>query len=930
MSQDYNNTINLPKTDFPMRAGLPKREPGFLEKWEEEDVYHELIKKNEGKPLFILHDGPPYANGNLHMGHALNKILKDFIVRSRNMMGYQAPYVPGWDTHGLPIERQAIKAYGMDRDKVSTAEFRSKCEEFAHKHVDTQRAEFKRLGVIGDWDRPYLTLTHDFEAEQIKIFGEMAEKGYIYKGMKPVYWCPHDETALAEAEIEYQDEPCSSIYVKFRVTDDKGGRISSITGSLDNVYFVIWTTTTWTLPGNLAISLGPDFEYDLVKVPNGEIYILAKELVQSVMQAAKIDSYEVTGTLKGSDMESMKAKHPIMERESLIITGDHVTLDAGTGCVHTAPGFGADDFIVCQKYDIPLIVPVDGKGMTTKDAGKYAGMYYEKSTPVILEDLKNCGALLAIEEITHSYPHCWRCKNPIIFRTTEQWFCSVDALKDSAVKACEEIKWIPAWGQERMVSMIRERSDWCISRQRKWGVPIPIFICKKCGKPLVNSETINAVSELFREKGSNAWFELEAEDILPEGSKCECGSEEFDKETDTMDVWFDSGSSWRAVIEKRENQPIPVDVYLEGNDQYRGWFQSSMLTSIAVQDKAPYKTVITHGMIVDEERQKMSKSKGNGIAPDDILNQYGADVMRLWVASSDYRQDMRISKDMLKHLSQNYLKIRNTARYILGNLSDFDPNNDMVPYEELPELDKWALMKLNELVKKVCSGYEEYEFHTVFHAVHNFCVVDMSNFYLDVIKDRLYCDETNGKSRRSAQTAMYRILNSLVRMLSPILCFTADEIWQKMPHDGRDDIRNAAYNSMPSYDESLSFDEAAVSKWDKLIAFRDDVNKALEGARNGKVIGKPLEADVTVYANSDDAGFLNSCGQDLADLCIVSELLVTDSEGDGMASEYFPGLKISIARSSCEKCLRCWKQVRSVGSNEKHPSLCSRCAEVVN
>ncbi len=930
MSQDYNNTINLPKTDFPMRAGLPKREPGFLEGWEKDDVYHQLMERNEGKPLFILHDGPPYANGNLHMGHALNKILKDFIVRSRNMMGYKAPYVPGWDTHGLPIERQAIKAYKMDQHKVSTAEFRSKCEEFAHKHVDTQRTEFKRLGVIGDWDRPYLTLTHDFEAEQIKIFGEMAEKGYIYKGKKPVYWCPHDETALAEAEIEYQDEPCSSIYVKFRVTDDRGGRISSITGSLENVYFVIWTTTTWTLPGNLAISLGPDFEYDLVKVSSGEVYILAKELVESVMQAAKIDSYEVTGTLKGSDMEYMKAKHPIMDRESLIIVGDHVTLDAGTGCVHTAPGFGADDFIVCQKYDIPLIVPVDGKGVTTEDAGKYAGMYYEKSTPVILEDLKSCGALLAIEEITHSYPHCWRCKNPIIFRTTDQWFCSVDALKDSAVKACEEIKWIPAWGQERMVSMIRERSDWCISRQRKWGVPIPIFLCRKCGKPFVNAETINAVSELFREKGSNAWFEMEAEDILPENSECECGCREFDKETDTMDVWFDSGSSWRSVIEKRENQPIPVDVYLEGNDQYRGWFQSSMLTSIAVQDKAPYKTVITHGMIVDEERQKMSKSKGNGIAPNDILNQYGADVMRLWVASSDYRQDMRISKDMLKHLSQNYLKIRNTARYILGNLVDFDPKKDMVPYEELTEFDRWAVMKLNDLTKKVYQGYEDYEFHTVFHAVHNFCVVDMSNFYLDVIKDRLYCDETTGKSRRSAQTAMYKILNALVRMLSPILCFTADEIWQKMLHDDKDDIGNAAYNDMPSYDESLSFDDDMRAKWDKLIAFRDDVNKALEGARNEKVIGKPLEANVTVYASAEDAGFLNGCGQDLADLCIVSELTVTDAEGDGMKSEYFPNLKISIVRSSCEKCLRCWKQVRTVGLNKKHPLLCSRCAAVVN
>ncbi len=929
MSQDYNNTINLPKTDFPMRAGLPKREPVFLEKWENEDIYHELMKKNEGKPLFILHDGPPYANGNLHMGHALNKILKDFIIRSRNMMGYQAPYIPGWDTHGLPIERQAIKAYGMDRDKVSTADFRSKCEEFAHKHVDTQREEFKRLGVVGDWERPYLTLTHDFEAEQIKIFGEMAEKGYIYKGMKPVYWCPHDETALAEAEIEYQDEPCSSIYVKFRVTDDKGGKISAITGGLDNVYFVIWTTTTWTLPGNLAISLGPDFEYDLVKVPDGEVYIIAKELVNSVMQVAKLDSWEVLGTLKGSEMELMKAKHPVMERESLIIVGEHVTLDAGTGCVHTAPGFGADDFIVCQKYDIPLIVPVDGKGITTADAGKYAGMYYEKSTPVILEDLKACGALLAIENIVHSYPHCWRCKNPIIFRTTEQWFCSVDALKDTAVKACDEIKWVPAWGQERMVSMIRERSDWCISRQRKWGVPIPIFICKDCGKPLVNAQTIEAVSELFREKGSNAWFEMEAADILPAGTKCGCGCCVFEKETDTMDVWFDSGSSWRAVIEKREHQDIPVDVYLEGNDQYRGWFQSSMLTSVATRGSAPYKTVITHGMIVDEERQKMSKSKGNGIAPNDILNQYGADVMRLWVASSDYRQDMRISKDMLKHISQNYLKIRNTARYILGNLADFDPKTDMAAYDSLPELDKWALMKLNDLSQKVWASYNEYEFHTVFHAVHNFCVVDMSNFYLDVIKDRLYCDGTNSRSRRSAQTAMYRILDTLVRMLSPILCYTADEIWHSMPHGEEDDPRNVAYNEMLHTDDSLSFDEGTRRKWDKLIAFRDDVNKALEGARNEKVIGKPLEANVTVYTDAGNAAFLNGCGQDLADLCIVSGLVVTDSQGEGMESEYFPGLKISIARSSSEKCLRCWKQVESVGQNSKHPALCSRCAGVV-
>lgn len=928
MSQDYNQTINLPKTDFPMRAGLPKREPDFLSGWEKDDLYQTLMQKNEGKPLFVLHDGPPYANGNLHMGHALNKILKDFIVRYKNMAGFQAPYIPGWDTHGLPIERQAIKAYGMDRDKVSTAEFRSKCEEFAQAHVDTQRTQFKRLGVIGEWDRPYLTLTHDYEASQIEIFGEMAKKGYIYKGLKPVYWCPHDETALAEAEIEYQDEPCSSIYVKFHVTDDKG-KISPITGGLDHVYFVIWTTTTWTLPGNLAISVNPAFAYDLVKVPSGDIYVLAKELAAAVMKAAGIDSYEVVGTLMGSDLEMMRTKHPVMDRESVILCGDHVTLDAGTGCVHTAPGFGADDFVVCQKYDIPIIVPVDGRGITTKDAGKYAGMYYEKSTPVILEDLKACHALLAIENIVHSYPHCWRCKNPIIFRATEQWFCSIDALKDDAVKACAGIKWIPAWGEERMTSMIRERSDWCISRQRVWGVPIPIFTCKKCGKPLVSEQTIRLVADLFREKGSNAWFELDASEILPADVTCECGSHEFEKETDTMDVWFDSGSSWRAVIENREGQQTPVDVYLEGNDQYRGWFQSSMLTSIATQGKAPYKTVITHGMIVDEERQKMSKSLGNGIAPDDILNQYGADVMRLWVASADYRQDMRISKDMLKHLSQNYLKIRNTARYILGNLSDFDPAKDQIAYADMPELDKWALMKLSELTAKVRAGYDAYEFHTVFHAIHNFCVVDMSNFYLDVIKDRLYCDDTTGLSRRSAQTAMYLILNALVRMLSPILCFTADEIWQAMPHGEGDDTRNVAYNDMPSACDAYTFDEANMAKWSKLTAFRDDVNKALEGARNEKVIGKPLEASVTIYASEEDAKMLSGCGQDLADLCIVSELKVVSGEGEGMASEYFPGLTIAVQRAAGEKCLRCWKQSHSVGTDAKHPALCARCAQVV-
>lgn len=927
MPQDYNRTINLPKTDFPMRAGLPKREPEFLAKWEEDHIYDTLMQKNEGKPLFILHDGPPYANGNLHLGHALNKILKDFIIRYKNMTGYKAPYVPGWDTHGLPIERQAIAAFGLDRHKVSNKAFCEKCKEFALEHVNTQREQFKRLGVVGDWENPYLTLTNDFVAKQIEVFGEMAKKGYIYKGLKPVYWCPHDETALAEAEIEYKDATCESIYVKFAVKDDKG-KISAVLGTTENVYFVIWTTTTWTLPGNLAISLNPYFEYSFVKVSNGDIYILATDLISSVVAAAGIESYEVVGTIIGSELEYVTAQHPLMDRESLVIVGEHVTLDAGTGCVHTAPGFGADDFIVCQRYpEIPMIVPVDSKGYATEDAGKYAGMYYEKTNDVILEDLKAQNSLLAVETIEHSYPHCWRCKNPIIFRATEQWFCSVDAMKDDAVKACHDIKWIPAWGEDRMTSMIQERSDWCISRQRTWGVPIPIFFCKKCGKPLVNERTISVVADLFRQHGTSAWFDMGANEILPDDITCECGCNEFTKETDTMDVWFDSGSSHAAVMDERDDLTYPADVYLEGNDQYRGWFQSSMLTAIATKGTAPYKTVITHGMIVDEERQKMSKSKGNGMSPQDITKEYGADILRLWVSSADYRVDMKISKKMFKQLSQNYLKIRNTARYIMGNLNGFTVDQ-MLPYDQLLELDKWALMKCNDLVGRVRAAYDNYEFHSVTHAIHNFCVVDMSNFYLDVIKDRLYCDD--GVSRLSAQTTIYRILDALVRMLAPILCFTADEIWQAMPHKDNDDLRNVLFNDMPEYDAALAFDDAASIKWEKIIAVRDDVNKALEQARGAKLIGKPLEAKVVITTSQAGKDFLDGCGQDLAKLCIVSAIAVQTGEGEGDSYEALGGMKIAVSHMEGEKCARCWIYDPTVGGNTEHPCLCARCAAVLS
>lgn len=932
MPQDYNSTIHLPKTDFPMRAGLPAREPVALEQWEKDRIYETLMEKNSGKPLFVLHDGPPYANGDIHMGHALNKILKDFIVRYKNMSGFQAPYVPGWDTHGLPIERQAIKAYGLNRDKVSTAEFRSKCKEFALKHVENQKKGFKRLGCMGEWDHPYLTLTHDFEARQIEVFGEMALKGYIYKGLKPVYWCPHDETALAEAEIEYQDEPCNSIYVKFAVKDDKG-KISSVIGTTENVYFVIWTTTTWTLPANQAIALNPDFEYDFVRVPSGEIYILAKELEEAVLKVGGIDSHEVLATVMGADLEYIVCQHPfIAERESVVILGDHVTLEAGTGAVHTAPGHGLEDYQACMRYpDVihEVIVPVDSKGYMNEYAGKFAGLYYDKTNALIVEDLKSTNSLYAVEEIAHTYPHCWRCKNPIVYRATEQWFCSVDALKDAAVEACHSIKWLPAWGEERMISMIRERSDWCISRQRVWGVPLPIFYCKDCGKELITAESIKAVADLFREKGSNAWYELEAKDILPAGTACACGCTEFTKETDIMDVWFDSGSSHAAVLDERDYLHFPADMYLEGGDQYRGWFQSSMLTSIASKGVAPYKSVLTHGWTLDEDARKMSKSLGNGVMPLDLIKDFGADVLRLWVASADYRQDMRISKEMFKHLSQNYLKIRNTARYILGNLDGFDPEKHMVAYEQMTEFDRWALMRLNDLVARVEKAYEEYEYHIVTHAIHNFCVIDMSNFYLDVIKDRLYCDEEEGLARRSAQTAIYLILDALVRIIAPILCFTADEIWKAMPHRAEDDVRAVVFNDMPKVNDAYAFDEEKAAKWDKIIAVRDDVNRALEQARAEKRIGKPLEADVTISADAAGAKFLSECGENLASLFIVSRVHVTTDDVDGLEGLSLGGIKVKIVRAEGEKCERCWIYAESVGSDAQHPHLCARCASVV-
>ncbi len=931
MPQDYNATLNLPKTDFPMRAGLPKREPDMLTEWYRKDVYHKLIEKNEGKPRFVLHDGPPFSNGKIHMGTAMNKVLKDFIVRYNNMSGRQAPYIPGWDNHGMPIESAIIKKNKLDRKRMSVAEFRDACRDFASDFVDIQREQFKRLGVLGEWDKPYLTMAPEFEAEEVRVFGRMYEKGYIYKGKKPVYWCPHDETALAEAEIEYSEDKCESIFVKFRVLDDKG--LLSPVCDLENTYFVIWTTTTWTLPGNLAISLGGSYDYVLVKAGD-EVYIMAEALYESVMKASGIEDYKVIGKFKGRDFEFMTARHPFFDRESLVLNGEHVTLESGTGCVHTAPGHGMEDFVICRHYDdtkgtnIGIVVPVDDKGYMTSEAGKFEGLYYEKANGAILDELKAVGALLSSQTIEHQYAHCWRCKEPILYRATDQWFCSVEAFKEAALEACRNVTWIPAWGGERIASMIADRADWCISRQRHWGLPIPVFYCTSCKKPVCTNETIDAVSNLFSKKGSNGWFEADAKDILPEGYKCpHCGNAHFTKETDTLDGWFDSGSSHVAALEKIDASFWPADMYLEGADQYRGWFQSSMLTCVATRGTAPYKSVLTHGWVVDGEGKAMHKSLGNAIAPEEIIEKFGADLLRLWVASADYRVDVRVSEAIFKQLSDIYLKIRNTARYMLGNLDGFDPN-DQVPFEEMPELDKWALVRFNKLIEKVHAGYENYEFHVVYHAVHNFCAVDMSSFYLDIIKDRLYCENKNSALRRSAQTAMYIVLDGMVRMLAPILAFTAEEIWQAMPHDRSADKESVLFNEMPRPDPRFVFSAETESIWDRLMRLRADVNKALELARAEKIVGKPLDAEVTLYI-TDDESFASIAGSNFEELFIVSKVTVTHGSGEGYEGVEFPTVTIKVEPSEAPKCVRCWTHSDEVGQSAEHPELCNRCAKAV-
>ena len=856
------------------------------------------------------------------MGTALNKIIKDIIIRYKNMSGFQAPYVPGYDTHGLPIELKALSSLGDKKAGVSKLELRQICKEFATEHIGVMNEQFKRLGVQGDFENPYLTLRPEFEARQVEIFGEMAKKGYIYKGMKAVYWCPEDRTALAEAEIEYAEDECDSIYVRFKLTDDPNGVLAKHNIPLDKAWIVIWTTTTWTLPANVATCLNPNLEYAFVKI--GDAYhIMARELVESTMKGCHIDEYEVLPeTVLGSELELMQYQHPFLDRKGLVILGDHVTLEGGTGCVHTAPGHGVEDFEVCVNHypQVPVVVPVDDAGRLTAEAGeKFAGLKVWDANKVILEHIKESGHLMGVQHITHQYPHCWRCHHPIIFRATEQWFCSIDAFKEDVYKAIDSVHWQPAWGHDRMAGMVRDRSDWCISRQRVWGVPIPVFYCKKCGKYHITDASIKAVSDLVRKDGSDAWYKYDANDILPKTEVCECGASDWEKDPDIMDVWFDSGSTWSAVCRERPELRWPVDMYMEGADQFRGWFQSSLLTSVATQGVAPYREVLCHGWVVDAQGKQMHKSAGNGMEPSEIIRDYGADIIRLWVASSDYTVDVRAGKEIFRQLSEAYRKMRNTARFMLGNISDFDPAKDMVDDDQLFEIDRWALEACNKLTATMRDAYEHYDFSRAYHALYNFCVIDMSNFYMDVIKDRLYCADDH--ARRCAQTALYRILVDFTKLLAPILCFTSQEIWSYIPKlDGMKDY--VVFEQMP--EAKAAADEAFEAKWDRIMAIRDDVKKVLEQARADKVIGSALEAGLTLYCSKEVYDFLNAIPMDeLADLFIVSHVDLV--EGEGGVKGLVEGLGVSAAHAAGNKCLRCWKYETTVGED----GLCPRCAKVL-
>nr|WP_320014716.1 isoleucine--tRNA ligase [uncultured Desulfobacter sp.] len=925
---DYKKTLNLPSTKFAMKANLPQREPEMIKAWEQKKIYKKLREQSKDKPLFILHDGPPYANGHLHMGHAINKILKDIIIRSRQMCGFNAPYVPGWDCHGLPIEHNVDKKLGKKKKDMTPVQVRQECRAYAASFVDIQREEFKRFGVAGEWDEPYLTMNYPYEARIAKECGEFALSGDMFLGKKPIYWCCNCNTALAEAEIEYHDHTSPSIYVKFPVKDDIKDLFDA---GEETVSVVIWTTTPWTLPANLGVCLHPDFIYAAVKTQNQGILIMAKELVENVMGEFGIEDYAIIAELSAKDLENRNCRHPFYDRDSLIILGDHVTLEAGTGCVHTAPGHGADDHIAGKRYGLECYSPVEDNGTFSQGVELFEGQFIFKANAEINKTLEEKGALLKQENMSHSYPHCWRCKKPVIYRATPQWFISMDnlGLRQKALDEINNVHWIPSWGRERIYSMIENRPDWCLSRQRSWGVPIPVFHCTKCKKVYVTRESVDRIHELFTEFSSDIWFEKDAEYLMPDGAVCDdCGSTTFTKDQNILDVWFDSGVSHAAVLEEREGLQRPADMYLEGSDQHRGWFHSSLLTAVGRTGHAPYKAVLTHGFVVDEKGHKMSKSVGNVVAPDKVIKQYGADVLRLWAASADYRGDVSMSNNIIKQLSDAYRRIRNTCRFLLGNFIGFDPSQ-VRPIENMAELDRFILHRLHYVVKRCRAAYDAYEFHVIYHTLHNFCVVDLSSFYLDIIKDRVYTSPENSDTRKDAQTVMFMILDALVKIMAPILPFTAEEIYTHMPLG---DIKKESVHmeDMVSLDDTLE-DKDLAAKWENIRALRAEVTKALEEARAAKLIGHPLDASVEIKLPENDLeAQVTSLGVDLNDIFIVSKARVVETlDGDVYQGKEIEGLAIKVAKASGEKCDRCWRFDENLGTDPDHPTTCPRCTQAL-
>jgi isoleucyl-tRNA synthetase len=922
---EYKDTLNLPQTDFPMKANLNQREPEMLASWEKSGLYARMEEVGSGKPLYVLHDGPPYANGNIHIGHALNKILKDMILKVKRMEGFHAPYVPGWDCHGLPIELQVEKNLGSRKHQISKLEMRRECRKYAEKFVAIQKEEFRRLGIQGDWENPYLTMNYEYEGLTAAELAKFAHNGGLYRGRKPVHWCSSCVTALAEAEVEYADHTSPSIFVRFALTDDLSQSIPALAGK--QAYIVIWTTTPWTIPANLAVALHPEFDYVALETEKG-VLIVAEGLKDSFLASAGLTG-RVIATFKAGVLVRKHCKHPFYDRDSIVLLGEHVTLEAGTGCVHTAPGHGQEDYQLALAEGLEIYNPVDNHGKYIQNLEFFGGQFVFDANQSVIDKLTEVGALLQTSKISHSYPHCWRCKKPIIFRATEQWFISMETndLRKKALKAIDQVEWIPKWGRERIYGMIENRPDWCVSRQRTWGVPITAFSCKECGEYIADGVIMDHIAALFKEHSADVWFEWEAERLMPAGAKCpQCGSGSFEKEMDILDVWFDSGVSHAAVLEPNPGLRSPADMYLEGSDQHRGWFHSSLLESVGTRGGAPYRSVLTHGFVLDGQGRKMSKSVGNVVAPEDVIKKFGADILRLWVAAVDYRDDTRISQEILTRIAEAYRRIRNTCRYILGNISDFDPVTQSVFFSEMPEIDRWALHQLELLKERVLTAYQELEFHVIYQDINAFCTVEMSSFYLDILKDRMYTSKATSVERLSAQTVMHSILDTLVRLLAPVLSFTADEVWRFLPGQSEKSVHLTEF---PSLNTEWKNDNLA-ARWDRIIKVRSDVSKALELARVDKTIGHSLDAAVTITAQPELLGFLREYEAELQSIFIVSKAVTAIAiDGESWASETIEGLKIQVTAAPGEKCERCWCFSEELGTDVEHPAICPTCTTAV-